>query len=123
MKTIKCKFTFEECEKKLKEEIKKSGATLFFEIDHKKNAEEVGLKLNKCKVFYFGNPKVGTILMQKNISIAYELPLRVALWEEGGETYVGYKLPSEIAEEYKVEADIVKKMDDFMSNIIGVLIS
>ncbi|NON62072.1 DUF302 domain-containing protein [Acidianus sp. RZ1] len=51
----------------------------FFEIDHKKNVEELGLELNNCKVIYFWNPKVCTILLQKNISIAYKLPPIIAL--------------------------------------------
>jgi len=121
MQVVKCKFNFEECERKVKDQITKLNAIVFFEVDHKKNAEEVGLQLDKCKVIYFGNPRAGTLLMQKKIEVSYDLPLRVAIWEKGGEVYVEYKMPSEIAKEYNIEADIVKKMDEFMSSVIGVL--
>ncbi|BAB66906.1 DUF302 domain-containing protein [Sulfurisphaera tokodaii] len=119
MHIVKCKFSFNECEEKIKNEIKRLNAILFTEIDHKKNAEEVGLELNKCKVLYFGNPKVGTILMQKKIEISYDLPLRVSIWEKDGETYIAYKLPSEIAKEYSIESEVLKKMDEFIQTIIS----
>ncbi|BFH72285.1 DUF302 domain-containing protein [Sulfurisphaera javensis] len=119
MQIIKCKFNFDECEQKIKNEIKRLNAILFFEVDHKKNAEEVGLQLNKCKVLYFGNPRVGTLLMQKKIEISLDLPLRLALWEKDGECFVEYKLPSEIAKEYDVESDVLKKMDEFMLTILS----
>ena len=123
MQIVKCKFSFEECERKIKEQVTKLGATVFFEIDHKKNAEEVGLQLDKCKVIYFGNPRVGTLLMQKKIEVSYDLPLRVAIWEKGGEVFIEYKMPSEIAKEYNIEADVIKKMDEFMLSVIETLAS
>ena len=47
------------------EEIAKSkGLTLFARIDHQKNASKVDLELRPTQVIIFGNPKVGTPLMQ-----------------------------------------------------------
>ena len=121
MQIVKCKFNFEECEKRIKDQINKIGATIFCEIDHKKNLEAFGLKLDKSKVIFFGNPKVGGLLMQKKIEISYDLPMRVAIWEKEGEVFVGYRMPSEIAKEYNIEADVIKKMDEAVLSIIEVI--
>ena len=59
--------------------------------------------------------------MQKKIEVSYNLSLRVAIWEKEGEVYVEYKMPSETVKEYNIEADIVKKMEEAVLSIIGVI--
>ena len=119
MHKIQCKDTFENCEKKVTEVINKLGMTLFAIIDHSGNAERVGLSLGKTKLFLFGNPSVGTLLMQNNREIGYDLPLRVLLWEDGGNVYLSYKLPSEIAKDYGLEStEVVKKMDAVFKKVL-----
>jgi len=56
----------------------------------------------KCKVIYFGNPRVRTLLMQKKIEISYDLPKGCNLGKRR-EKFVEYKMPSEITKEYNVE--------------------
>lgn len=43
----RCKYSFEECVSKLIEKIK-LNAELFFVIDHKANAEKIGLTMNNA---------------------------------------------------------------------------
>jgi len=95
---------------------------IFAEIDHSKNASDVALSLDDDKVIFFGNPKAGTILMQVNRKISYDLPLRIAVWKENNEVYIEYKMPSEIAKEYGIIHDIVEKMDEFINSILRELI-
>ena len=78
----------------LKELLKKKGLTHFATIDHKENARKVGLKLNPDTVVIFGNPKVGTLLMQCNSSLGIDLPLRILLrTNDEGKTTVSYFNP------------------------------
>lgn len=64
---------------------------VFARFDHGRNAEEVGLELRPTKVVVFGAPQVGTKLMQLNPSIALELPLRIAVWEDArGSVWVAF---------------------------------
>ena len=61
----------------------------------------------------------GTLLMQKNREIGYDLPLRILLWEENGTVYLTYKLPSEIAKDYGLEgAEVLKKMDSVFNKVL-----
>jgi len=118
----KCKLDFEKCVEEIKSRILKNGGIIFAEVDHSKNAKDVGLPLDDDKVIFFGNPRAGTVLMQINKKISYELPLRIAIWKENNEVYIEFKMPSEIAKEYGITHDIVKKMDEFMNNVIKGLI-
>ncbi|MEM3939522.1 MAG: DUF302 domain-containing protein [Saccharolobus sp.] len=119
--TKKCNLSFKECVEKLKKVIKDNGAEVFTIIDHDENAKKVGLTLGPTVVIYFGNPRVGTLLMIENREMAYELPLRVVVWEENGNVIIGYKKPSELGKEYGItrNVDILRKMDEFMANIIN----
>ncbi|ARM74778.1 DUF302 domain-containing protein [Acidianus manzaensis] len=114
-----CKYNFDQCVSNLINAIKSLNAQIFCEIDHRENAEKVGLEMNKAKVIFFGNPKVGTLLMQEKIEICYDLPLRIAVFEKNNKCFLEYKLPSDFTEEYQIKnVDVIKKMDEFMGNII-----
>lgn len=62
---------------KLTELIKKQGLTHFNTIDHRENAIKVEMNLKPETVVVFGNPKMGTVLMNCNPSIGLDLPLRM----------------------------------------------
>ncbi len=57
--------------------VKKEGLRVMQRIDHKANADKVGMSLHPNTVVYFGNPKLGTILMQCNPTMGLDLPLRM----------------------------------------------
>jgi len=79
---------------KLKTLLKTKGLTHFATIDHKVNANKIGLELNEDTVVIFGNPKVGTLLMQCNPSLGIDLPLRILLrTNDEGKTTVSYFNP------------------------------
>ena len=57
--------------------IKQQGLTHFHTIDHKQNATDVNMDLKPNSVVVFGNPKMGTVLMNCNPSMGLELPLKM----------------------------------------------
>ena len=79
---------------KLQNILKAKGLTHFATIDHQANAEKIGLKLNPDTVVIFGNPKVGTLLMQCNPSLGIDLPLRILFkTNDIGTTTISYFNP------------------------------
>ena len=62
---------------KLKKLIKEEQLILFETIDHKANATAVNMNLKPETVVVFGNPKMGTVLMNCNPSMGLDLPLRI----------------------------------------------
>lgn len=66
------------------------GITVFARIDHAAGAAKVGADLAATQLLIFGNPKLGTPLMQSNRMIGLDLPLKALAWEEDGQTYLAY---------------------------------
>jgi len=64
---------------KLKNLIKDKELVLFETIDHKANATKVKMNLKPETVVVFGNPKMGTVLMNCNPSMGLDLPLRILI--------------------------------------------
>ena len=62
---------------KFKALIQKQNLTLFGTIDHQANAKGVSMNLKPETVVVFGNPKMGTVLMNCNPSMGLDLPLRM----------------------------------------------
>ena len=62
---------------KLENLIKSQGLTHFSTIDHQANARGVKMNLKPDTVVVFGNPKMGTVLMNCNPSMGLDLPLRM----------------------------------------------
>ena len=73
------------------------GVTVFAKIDHAAGARAAGLELADEVVLVFGDPAVGTALMQADPQIGIDLPLRMLVWAEDGRTRVGYRDPRGLA--------------------------
>ncbi len=79
---------------KFKELIKSEGLTYFTTIDHQANAKNVNMNLKPETVVIFGNPKMGTVLMNCNPSIGLDLPLRMLFTTDyEGVTTITYTNP------------------------------
>ena len=93
---------------------------VFAKFDHAENAEHAGLKLRPTTVVVFGSPKVGTGLMQADQSIALELPLRIAVWEdEAGSTWLAFPRMARLAAEYSLESNpVIGKMQDLLESLV-----
>ena len=79
---------------KLEKLIKDQGLTHFNTIDHQENAKNVDMNLKPETVVVFGNPKMGTVLMNCNPSIGLDLPLRLLFTTDyEGRTTITYTNP------------------------------
>ena len=113
------KMNVDACTKTIVKEIEsKKGFAIFSIIDHHQNAEKVGLTLAPQKVIVFGNPKAGTLLMQADAQIGYELPLRIMVRQEGTKTIVEYREPKTYTKEYALQkSSLPAKMSKLLSGL------
>ena len=97
------------------------GIAVFARVDHGGGAHDAGLALADEEVLVFGDPRVGTLLMQEDQEIGYELPLRVLVWDAGGQTRVGYRAPVELAASYAVgnREEILQKMGALLGALVA----
>lgn len=106
--------------KELKQNIEKRGMVLFGEIAHHAEAEKVGEKLRFTNVIIFGNPKIGTLLMQCDQQIGYELPLRILIaTNKEGQTLVSFKDPKIYGTVYELRdcAGILEKISTLLNEL------
>lgn len=111
---------FEQTVTRIQTTLKQMEIPVFAVFDHAKNAEEVGLELPPTQVIVFGSPKVGTLLMQKYPELSIELPLKIAVWEEGnGGVWVAFPDMKRMAEEYNLSGNpIMEKMTVLLDDIV-----
>jgi uncharacterized protein (DUF302 family) len=85
------------------EAIERRGLTVFARIDHAAGARAAGLELTDEEVVIFGDAVNGTPLMQSDRRIGLELPLRMLVWSEAGQTFLGYDDPRELLASFDVD--------------------
>ena len=73
------------------------GVKLFTVIDQSAEARQVGLELRDTTLVIFGNPAAGTPVMTASPMAALDLPLKVLVWDDAGQTKVSYYAPAELA--------------------------
>lgn len=61
--------------------IEAEGWHLFARIDHAGHARRKGLALRPTELVLFGNPAIGTRLMQENQQAAIDLPMKALAWQ------------------------------------------
>lgn len=89
---------------RLKTAVLAKGLTVFSRIDHAAGAKKVGMELPPIQVLIFGNPKLGTLLMQKNPSIGLDLPMKAVVWRDAeGKTRVAYRSAEALGREYRLD--------------------
>ena len=82
------------------------GINLFGVIDHSGEAHAQGLELRDTKVVIFGSPVAGTPVMQARPLAALDLPLKVLVWDDGGQTKLTYTAPAALAARYGVPDEL-----------------
>src|SRR5499427_4348849 len=104
--TINSNFGPKDTMSRLEAEVKARGMTVFAHIPHAVGAASVGLPLRPNDVLIFGNPKVGTSLMQSAPTIGIDLPLKVLVWQDAdGNTWLSYNDPAWLARRHGLIPD------------------
>jgi uncharacterized protein (DUF302 family) len=91
--------------------------TVFARIDHSKGAAKVGKSLRPTELLIFGNPKVGTLLMQSNQAAGLDLPLKALAWQDGnGDVWLVYNDPAYLADRHQINSSdpVIDKMRQAM---------
>ena len=86
------------------------GVKLFTVIDQSAEARQVGLQLRDTTLVIFGSPAAGTPVMAASPMAALDLPLKVLLWDDGGQTKVSYYAPAELAARHGLGPGLEKNL-------------
>ena len=89
------------------------GLTVFTRVDHAAGAKKVDLALGGSELIIFGNPKLGTPLMQENPEMGLDLPLKaLAYTDADGQTYLTYIAPASLETRHNIQTNkaVIEKM-------------
>ena len=107
---------------KLEALIKSQGLIHFNTINHQKNALDVKMNLKPETVVVFGNPKMGTVLMNCNPSMGLDLPLRMLFTTDyEGLTTITYTNPEYWSLKHNVKdkncLNVLQKAKEALANL------
>ena len=100
--------------------VKEKGLTLFIRINHTENAKNVGKDLRATELLIFGNPNIGTPLMNCKQSVAIDLPQKALIWEdEAGQVWIAYNDPQYLVERHNITGcdEVVGKIKQALASL------
>ena len=95
---------------RLTELVASKGMKLFAVIDQRAEAEQAGLELRETVLVLFGSPAAGTPVMDAAPLSALDLPLKVLIWDDAGQTKVSYYAPATLAARHHLSADLAARL-------------
>jgi len=119
---VKSTHSVKETADKLEKALASKGMTIFIRIDHAAGAQKVGLALPPTELVIFGNPKVGTPLIQCSRSVAIDLPQKALIWEDDqGQVWLTYNDPVYLATRHAITGcdAVLEKVGGALRNFVA----
>lgn len=111
---VRSPYSVRETLKRLESALRAKNLTVFARIDHRGEAEKIGLQMRPTQLVIFGSPKAGTPLMVASPTLAIDLPLKALAWEDAdGLVWLSYNSPDYLKRRHEIPDELVK-------NIAGV---
>jgi len=96
-------FSVDDTTQRLVRVLEQAGMTIFARIDQKAAAEAAGVVMRPMMLVLFGNPKMGTPLMQRYPTLAIDLPLKALVWEDAnGRVWLSANSPEYLRERHSM---------------------
>jgi len=100
---VKSRFKVAHTADRFKGLVEEKGMRVIKHVMHSQAANRVGVKLKPTELLIFGNPKIGSPLMQCQRTIAIDLPQKLLIWEDDdGQVWMTYNNPIYIADRHQV---------------------
>ncbi|SCX96791.1 Uncharacterized conserved protein, DUF302 family [Nonlabens sp. Hel1_33_55] len=97
-----------------------SNISIVAELDHQANAASVNMTLRPTRVVIFGNPALGTPLLQEGSSIALDLPQKMLVYESAdGSVNIAYNDAVYIAQRHGIsgQSENLETINMALSNL------
>jgi uncharacterized protein (DUF302 family) len=114
---LESKLSVKDTGDKLVKALDEKGIKVAARIDHAAGAKAAGLDLPPTEVIMFGNPKLGTPLMQAQRTAGLDLPMKMLIWQDAsGKVWVGYLSPAQLKKRYAIKGN-----DEVLKSMTGAL--
>ena len=126
LKHVKSAHSVDTTADRLESVLGEKGMTVFARINHANGAQKAGMELPPTELVIFGNPKVGTPLMQCDRSVGIDLPQKALIWEDAnGQVWLSYNDPQYLAKRHDLSKclEVIKKVEKALANFAQVATS
>jgi len=115
----KSPYSVDETLNRLEAVLKKKGIAVFARVDHKAGADKVGIDMRPTQLLIFGNPKMGTPLMNENHFMGLDLPMKALAWkDDGSQVWLAYLNPDELKQRHNIKNQkIINKMKQALNGL------
>jgi uncharacterized protein (DUF302 family) len=105
--------------------LEQKGMTIFARIDHAAGAAAIGRSLRATELVIFGNPQVGTQLMECSQTTGIDLPLKALVWQDAaGQVWLGYNDPVFLAERHETpQCGVVNNMRNALAGFVQAAVA
>jgi len=101
---------------------KSKGFSIVARVDHSGAAAKTGLQLRPTALLIFGNPQVGTPLMQCDQRAGIDLPLKALAWQdETGQVWLGMVDPEVLKARYDLNTSCNEPIALMRRVVVGLL--
>ncbi|MBU2534083.1 MAG: DUF302 domain-containing protein [Alphaproteobacteria bacterium] len=110
---MESKYSVKESLDRLSATLTEKGIRVVARVNHAAGAKAAGLKLQPTELLIFGNPKLGTPLMQADRMIGLDLPMKVLAWQDdAGQVRLAYVKPDALKDRHGLSGkeEIFEKM-------------
>ncbi|HKJ04257.1 MAG TPA: DUF302 domain-containing protein [Geopsychrobacteraceae bacterium] len=117
---IPSSFSAEVTADRMEKVLKSKGMTIFNRINHSEAADKVGIPLRDAELIIFGNPKVGSPLMQCQQTVAIDLPQKVLIWkDEQEQVWLSYNDPRYLKNRHDITGceEILVKIEQALAGL------
>ena len=115
---VKSAFGVKQTADRLETVLRKKAMTVFARINHSEGAKKVNIELPATELLIFGNPKVGSPLMQCNRAVGIDLPQKALIWkDEDGQVWLSYNDPQYLARRHNLSQcmEVINKVEKALS--------
>ncbi|MGH7991157.1 MAG: DUF302 domain-containing protein [Limisphaerales bacterium] len=110
-----CNRSVTETVERLETLLKSKGIKIFACIDHAAEARAAGLTMRPTVLLIFGNPQLGTPLMNRHPSLALDLPTKALIWESAEhKVWLSYNSPEFLQQRHQLEASSLGAIIDLL---------
>ena len=123
MVDVKSSFGVKETGDRLESVLKEKGMTMFNRIKHSEAAKKVGIELRETELIIFGNPKVGSPLMNCQQSVAIDLPQKALIWKDSeGNTWISYNNPRYLIKRHNISdcEEVILKIEKALAGMTKI---
>jgi len=117
---VQSAFNVEETANRLESLLHEKGMTIFARINHSEGAANAGIALRPTELIIFGNPKVGSPLMQCQQSVAIDLPQKALIREDSeSHVWISYNDPGYLQKRHDIPGcvEVLSKIEKALAGI------